>query len=259
VAGLVAVYSMYSYFSSFQTNPITGESQRVSMSPKQEIAMGQEAAPNMIARHGGLHPDEARQQRVDRVGNEIVLALGEQNPYPFEFHVLRNVNAINAFALPGGQVFITAGLLDRLETDGQLAGVLAHEIGHVVERHSAERLAKATFAEGLTGAIVIASYDPDNPDTKKAAQVALAVGHLINMKYGREEELESDRDGVHFMAKAGYDPRAMLRVMEVLRSAGNGRLPEFFSTHPNPDERIELIERAIMELYPNEVPSSLKP
>jgi predicted Zn-dependent protease len=246
--------------SSFQTNPITGERQRISLSTSQEIAMGQEAAPQMIAQHGGLDPDEARQRRVDRVGTELVQsALGEQNPYPFEFHVLKNQQAINAFALPGGQVFVTAGLLDQLATDGQLAAVLAHEIAHVARRHAAERLSDASLTQGLTGALILSAKDSENPDSQKAAEVALALSHLINMKYGREDELEADRDGIQIMSMAGYDPRGLLQVIAILQAAGNGRTPEFFSTHPGPDRRIERIEAAITELFPEGIPASLRP
>ena len=89
--------------------------------------------------------------------------------------------------------------------------------------------------------------------------IAQAVSSLVNMKYGRDDELESDRLGVRFMAQAGYDPRAMVGVMEVLRSAGGkGGTPEFFSTHPNPDNRIERIKQAIKAEFPNGVPNGLE-
>jgi predicted Zn-dependent protease len=260
IAGLVAAYSVMSYVSSFQTNPITGERQRISLSTSQEIAMGQEAAPQIVAQHGGLDPDAARQRRVDRVGGELVQrALGDENPYPFEFHLLRNQDAINAFALPGGQVFVTAGLFDQLKTDGQLAAVLAHEIAHVARRHAAERLSDTNLAHGLTGILILSGRESENPDSKKAAEVALALSHLVNMKYGREDELEADRDGIQIMAMAGYDPRGLLQVIEILQAAGNGRTPEFFSTHPDPDRRIERVEAAITELFPDGIPESLRP
>src|SRR5690606_28127547 len=119
---------------------------------------------------------------------------------PFEFHVLADQQTINAFALPGGQVFVTEGLLQLLETEGELAGVLAHEIFHVVGRHSAEQVARAQLAEGLTGAAVIAAYDPNDPSSAQSAQVALLVGQVVNMRFGREDELESDHEGVSYMA-----------------------------------------------------------
>ncbi len=257
LAAVVAGISIYSYCTSPRTNPVTGEHQRVFISPQKEIAIGRQAAPAMMKRYKGLHPDANRQSRADRVGREILAAaLGDRNPYPFEFHVLRDERILNAFALPGGQVFITAGLLDQLPTDGQLAGVLAHEIAHVVERHSAERLAKSQLTKEITGAVVLSSDDPDDPETQRAAQVALALGKLINMKYGREDELEADRDGVYFMAKAGYNPLAMLEVIKVLKSAGQGRTAEFFSTHPDPDRRIQRIQETILQLFPEQIPAT---
>ena len=156
-----------------------------------------------------------------------------QTDYPFECHLLADQETINAFALPGGQVYVTEALFQRLETEGQLAGVLGHEIGHVVARHGAEHIAKQQLTQGLTGAAVVASYDPNNPNSAYAAQFAMLVGQLVTLKYGRDDELESDRLGVRFMSEAGYDPRAMLRVMQILEeSSSGGRPPEFFSTHP---------------------------
>jgi predicted Zn-dependent protease len=150
--------------------------------------------------------------------------------------------------------------LSRLETEGQLAGVLAHEIGHVVARHSAEHIAKARLTEGLTGAAVIAVYDPENPSSQHTAQVALLIGQLVNLKFGRDDELESDRLGVRFMAEAEYDPRSLIRVMEILAEAGGpSRQPEFFSTHPNPENRVENIQQAIAAEFPNGVPEGLTP
>ncbi len=256
----VAVYSAYSFYTSPRINPITGEWQNVLLTPEEEIALGNRAAPKMIAQHGGLHPDETAQQRVQRIGNRIVqAAFGERNPYDFQFQVLKDPKSINAFALPGGRVFITAGMLNQLTTDGQAAAVLAHEIGHVIQRHGVKRLAKTKLTEGLTGALILATQDPAHPDTQKTAQAAAALGQLIRMKYGREDELEADRDGVHFMVKAGYDPRGLLRVVEILKAANNGRNPEFFSTHPDPDRRRDFIEQTILEIYPDDLPNTLIP
>lgn len=137
--------------------------------------------------------------------------------------------------------------------------MLAHEVDHVVARHSAEHIAKAQLTQGLTGAAVIAAADPDNPNSaQRTAAIAAVVGQMINIKYGRDDELESDRLGVRFMAEAGYDPRSMIRVMEILAEAGGGASqPEFFSTHPNPERRIEQIQAAIQEEFPNGVPAGL--
>ena len=105
------------------------------------------------------------------------------------------------------------------------------------------------LTQGLTGAVVIASYDPNDPSSQRTAQVTLLIGQLINLKFGRDDELESDRLGVRFMAESGYDPNAMIQVMEVLAAASDGQgPPEFFSTHPNPEDRIERIRETIAEL-----------
>jgi predicted Zn-dependent protease len=217
---------------------------------EQEIALGLQAAPQMAAEFGGLDPSQQDQAIVDEVGNFIVQSSpAGRSPYQFEFHLLEDDQTINAFALPGGQLFITRALYDRLSTEGELAGVLGHEIGHVVGRHSAEHIAKAKLTEGLTGAAVIATYDPDNPASAGSAQVAALIGQLINLKFGRDDELESDFLGVCFMSDAGYDPRDMIRVMQVLAESRQGEAPpEFFSTHPNPENRIQRIQQAIQNL-----------
>lgn len=247
IAAAIAIFSLISYFSMSAPNPVTRENQHINITPEQEIALGIEAAPQMAQQFGGLDPDERKQAVVDQIGNRIVQqSPAGSTPYQFNFYVLNDDQTINAFALPGGQIFITDALLSRLSTEGQLAGVLGHEIGHVVGRHSAEQIAKQQLTQGLTGAAVIASYDPNDPNSVGTAQMAMLIGNLINMKYGRDDELESDALGVCFMHDAGYDPAEMVDVMRILDEASQGgQPPEFFSTHPNPASRIERIQQAI--------------
>jgi predicted Zn-dependent protease len=163
---------------------------------------------------------------------------------PWEFKVL-NSKQINAFALPGGFIYVNRGLIERAEHLDELAGALAHEVGHVVGRHGAEHLAKAGLTQGLVGAVAIGSYDPDNPDrSAQVAAMAQVIGQLVNLRYGREDELESDALGVKFMAEGGYDPRGMVHLMHVLGEASGGRrAPEFFNTHPSPENRIERLRQ----------------
>jgi predicted Zn-dependent protease len=256
---VIAAFALFSYFSSSVHNPVTGEKQYINITEDQEIALGLQAAPQMAEQFGGLHPDQRTQAIVDAVGKRLVAdSDASKTNYPFEFHLLADGETVNAFALPGGPIFITAGLYKRLETEGQLAGVLGHEIGHVVARHGAERIAKQQLTEGLTGALVLSTYDPSNPSTQQTAQVAMVIGQLINMNFGREDELQSDQLGVRFMSQAGYDPRALIVVMKILEEASGGASqPEFFSTHPNPENRIEKIQQAIQEQFPNGVPGGL--
>lgn len=261
IALVIAVVSIISYLSTREYNPVTDEVQYVDLSPEQEVALGLQAAPQLAQQHGGLYPDEQVRRFVTQVGERIVARSdASDTPYEFDFHLLADEQTLNAFALPGGQIFVTAAMMNALETEGELAGVLAHEIGHVVARHGAEHMAKQKLTQGLTGAAVIAAYDPENPRGSQAsAAVAAMIGQLVNMRYGRGDEIESDVLGVRFAADAGYDPRSMIRVMEVLRDASGGNRPaEFFSTHPNPDNRIERIQQAIDETYPNGVPDGLK-
>lgn len=260
IALVIAVGSLVTYFSSSSKNPITGETQHIDISVDQEIALGLQAAPEMAAEFGGLDPDREAQALVDEVGATVVRnSKAAESPYKFEFHALADDRTINAFALPGGQIFITRALLLRLRSRGQLAGVLGHEVGHVVARHSAEHMAKARLTQGLTGAAVIASYDPGNPRSTGSAAVAVLIGQLVNLRFSRDDELESDKLGIDLMAEAGYDPRSMIEVMEVLKQASSGgREPEFFATHPNPENRIARIEQIIAAKYPNGVPATLR-
>lgn len=262
IAGGIALFALFSYYSMGQENPITGERQRVAMTEEQEIRMGLQAVDEMAMQHGGLHPDQNGQNLVDQVGFELLEALdalvrrnGRQNPYhdSFEFHLLRDDRTINAFALPGGQIFVTAALFSQLQTRGQLAGVLGHEIGHVISRHGAQRMAKQHLTQGLVGAVGVAGGDIDS------ARMAQAIGQMVNMKYGRQDELESDKWGVRLCVMAGYDPRAMLGLMDILdRASGGGGPPEMLSTHPKPANRKEYIEQVIRAEFPIGLPTDLK-
>lgn len=253
IALVFAAAALFSYYGSSEDNPFTGQTQRVAMSKSEEIALGATAAPQMARQYGGLDSAARDQQRLDAIGARLLAGDSlRDNDYRFDFHLLADDDTINAFALPGGQIFITRGLYDELRTEGEVAAVLGHEIGHVVGRHSAAQLAKQQLTQGLAGAAGVAMGDASGQ------QLAMMVGQVVNMRYGRGDELESDRLGVLFLAEAGYDPRAMLRVMEVLAKASKGgRQPEFFSTHPNPENRIGVIKQAITQLYADGVPAGL--
>jgi predicted Zn-dependent protease len=260
IALVVAVMSLFGYFGTKQHNPVTGEDQHVSMTSDQEIALGLQAAPEMEAQYGGEANDPQGRALVEAVGNRIVSrSVAHETPYRFQFHLLGDAQTINAFALPGGQVFITEALASKLRTEGELAGVLGHEIGHVVARHSAAHLAKSQLIQGLGTGAVIAAADPNHPNSSRTNQMlAMAVAQMVNLKFGRNDELQADQLGVRLMSQAGYDPRAMAGVMEVLQKSSPGRTPEFFSTHPNPEHRVERIKAAIEEVYPQGVPAGLQ-
>lgn len=238
---VIVVISLISYFGSKEYNPITGQDQYLSLTPEQEIALGLQSAPEMIQEFGGLDPSNQVQQQINDIGFNIVNnSVARDTPWEFDFHVLDDDQTINAFALPGGQVFITDGLLSQLTTEDEVAGVLAHEIVHVLARHSAQQIAKNDLTNGLIGAVGVAS------GSASAQQTAAMIGQLVNMRYGRQDETQSDTLGVCLMIASNYDPEAMVEVMHILEAASNGQEPpEFFSTHPNPENRIQAIEQAI--------------
>ncbi len=262
IAAAIVLFSLFSYYGMGEENPITGQRQRVAITEAQEVQMGLAAAPEMSAQHGGPHPDRRGQAEVDRVGFRLLDGLnqwtdehGRLNPYrdAFDFHLLRDPRTVNAFALPGGQVFITAALYNQLQTEGQLAGVLGHEIGHVISRHGAQRMAKQQLTQGLVGAAGVAG------GSVESSRMAQMVGQMINMKYGRQDELESDTWGVRLAYLAGYDPRSMFEVMDILeKSSGGGGPPEMMSTHPKPANRKAYIKRVIDQEFPDGVPPGLK-
>jgi predicted Zn-dependent protease len=249
----VAAVSLFTYFSSQSTNPVTNEVQHVNISPDQEIAMGLQAAPEMAAQFGGLDPNQGDQQRVQQIGAKIVQDTpARTTPYQYAYHLLADTQTVNAFALPGGQIFITRALYDLLRSDAEVAGVLGHETGHVVARHSAEQLAKAQLTQGLTGAAVLAACDPNNPNgCIGTSQMAALVGQLINLKYSRADETEADWLGVCFMSESGYDPQGMVQVMQVLQqvsqSSGQSQ-PEWMSSHPDPGNRIVQIQDDLQKM-----------
>ncbi len=251
MAAVLVVISLVSYFGSQSTNPVTQDVQHISMSPDQEIALGLQAAPEMADQFGGLDPNQADQQRVQEIGQRIVQdSPASTTPYEYAYHLLADTETVNAFALPGGQIFITRALYDKLQSDGELASILGHETGHVVARHSAEQIAKAQLTQGLSGAAVIAACDPNSPNGCVAAsQIAAVVGQLIGMKFSRTDETEADWLGVCFMNDSGYDTQDMVKVMQLLESLSQGQTPpEFLSTHPDPGNRIIQIQQDIQNM-----------
>ena len=254
----MAFFGAITYFTSNVQNPVTGEKQRVQLSVRQEVVLGLQARDKMAAQYGGLYPGQTIQQYVKTVGERVVNGSeAKKAGYPFEFHLLRDPKTVNAFALPGGQVFITAGLMRRLNSEAQLAAVLGHESGHVVGRHAAEHLAKQQLGRSLVTAVGVATSD-DRGGGQQAALIAQAVNQVVSLRYGREDELESDRLGFRFMTAAGYDPRGIVEVMQILGSARQGEAPpEFLSSHPNPENRVQKLQALITQNFPNGVPANL--
>lgn len=268
----IAAFALISYYGNpGDENKVTGDMERVQFDEEvEEMRLGVQAKPQMVQQHGGKSRDRAAQQRVTEVGFELLQALqddlrgkeGRSIPdgYDFSFTLLADPKTVNAFALPGGPIFITEALYRQLNdrSNGELAGVLGHEVGHVIERHGNKRMAKQRLFSGLATAGGVAGGDANS---QRMAQMA---AQMVSMKYGREDELESDYWGVKLLLMAGYDPRSMIGVMQVLdKAGGGGGPPEMLSTHPKPANRIEYIQRVIAQVvseeYNGQLPPNLRP
>jgi predicted Zn-dependent protease len=242
VAIIIALMGWFMYMNQTAENPVTGKKQHVAITPDQEIRLGLESAPQMASKMGGeVNETDPRKVVVVDMGQHLVdNTIAKKSPWKFKFHLLADNETVNAFALPGGQIFITLGLYNKLQNEAQLAGVLGHEMGHVIERHTAEQMAKDQLGKSLVIAAGTAASD-DNSQTPY--MIAGFVNQMIQLRYGRKDESEADEWGLQLMSQAGYDPIEMVKVMEVLKAAGgNGHTLEIFQTHPNPDLRISQIQ-----------------
>jgi predicted Zn-dependent protease len=248
----VAAFGVFKYMTDTrqETSTITDQKIRVPWEKAKDVALGMQAAPGMIQQHGGEHRDQRLQAYVDQVGMKLVKSnavgdwAGEFNAYQWDFHLLADEETINAFALPGGQIFFTYGLFKRLTTEDQVAGVLGHEIGHVIGRHSAQQMAKSQAISSIaTGVSILTSGQ------QGGGQGGQILNHVLNSKYGRGHETQSDELGVQFMVNADYNPEGLIDVMKILKEASGGRKqPEFMSTHPDPGNRIEAIKAVIEQV-----------
>jgi len=219
------------------TNPATGQTQLNMLSESEEIQIGQEAAPQFLKQGGGKIPDQAVQAYVAGIGQRLA-SVSERPDLPWEFHVL-NSPVINAFALPGGKVFITRGLMEKLENEAELAGVLGHEVGHVTAQHIGQQMSRQMLLQiGLQVA---------GAATEQAwINTALgAGGNLYLLKFGRDQESQSDALGLRYMTEIGYDPRGLLGVLEVLAAQSSGGGVEMLQTHPLPSTRIDRVRELI--------------
>ena len=226
-------------------NEFTGRKQALALAtPQEEIALGLQSAPQMIRESGGLSRDANRRELVGRVGARLIASTAaRETSYQFKFHLLADTETVNAFALPGGQIFITEALFRRLKSEDQLAGVLGHEMGHVVGRHSNEQMANSRLWSGLAQGLGVLLSDGHN---NSGAQMANMVAQWRVMKFSRDDESESDALGVRFMVQAGYNPEALIGVMEILAQvSGGSSRSDFMSSHPNPANRMEHIREVI--------------
>jgi len=224
-------------------NPVTGKKEVVLMSEKQEIEMGKQADPEVIKQFG-LYEDSSLQRYMNQLGQQMA-AISHRPKLEYHFRVI-NSEVVNAFAVPGGYVYFTRGILAHLNNEAQFAGVLGHEIGHITARHSVQQQRNQILAQvGLIAGMIL------SPELARFGEAASQGLGLMLLKYGRDAERQSDELGVAYSAKIGYDPQYMADFFQTLerqsKAAGSEELPDFLSTHPSPEERYNTVKKLAAE------------
>lgn len=223
------------------TNPVTGRRELSLISESQEIQMGREAAQGELQRMGEI-PSVPMRDLVRSMGTRMA-AKSERPNLPWEFHVMDDA-AVNAFAIPGGFIFVTRGLLTHINSEAELAEVVGHEIGHVTAKHSVVQMSQAQLAQvGLVGASIFSQT------VAKYGEVLGAGTGLLFLKFGRDDELQADALGFRYSLAQSYDVRESPKLFKMLGSlgGGGGRVPEWQSTHPDPGNRAQRAEARIAE------------
>ncbi|HDZ20366.1 hypothetical protein LCGC14_0019360 [marine sediment metagenome] len=230
----LAVLSASLFVGGCTTNPATGKPMPIFISQDQEIAMGVEAAPKFEEEFGGRVPNEQLLAYVRMVGNKLAAVSDRQMPYEY---TLVKSDVPNAFALPGGKIFVTAGLMRLMSNERQLAAVLGHETAHVAAMHNVMGMQRQM---GTALLIKIAgSMAGENAGAAEA--VTEVVATMASMSYSRKDELEADKYGMEYMTRAGYNPWGMVELLTVLlnlKESEPGMLDQLFSSHPASGERI---------------------
>lgn len=231
------------FINSCSRNPVTGKRQVVFMSEAQELAMGKEADPQIIASFG-LYEDSSLQRFIREKGNQMA-AISHRPNIEYNFRIVDS-EILNAFAVPGGYVYFTRGIMAHFNDEAQFAGVLGHEIGHITARHSV-----AQQRNEMLGQIGIIATTIINPELGRFAETASQGLGLLFLKFGRDAERESDRLGVEYSTKIGYDAHQMAGFFTTLERQGAtsdaGEIPEFLSTHPNPGDRNITVDKLATE------------
>lgn len=227
------------FSNSCAVNPVTGDREFMLMSKEKERALGEQSDESIVTSFG-LYADPKLQQFIQTKGEEMV-AISHRSDLDYEFKILDSP-VINAFAAPGGFVYFTRGILANFNNEAEFAGVLGHEIGHVAARHSAKQYSKATLAQvGLVAGALISE------DFRQYAGLAQGGLSILFLKFSRDNERESDKLGVEYSTKIGYDASKMAGFFNTLdrksAQSGAGELPAFLSTHPDPANRSESVQK----------------
>jgi len=231
-------------------NPATGRRQLLLLSTEEEIALGAEAKPELINEYGGQVESTELREYVSTIGHRLSRYTEVDYPdLPWEFIVLDSP-VINAFALPGGKVFVSKGLLSHMDNEAQLAAVLGHEIGHVTAQHTDERVSQSMVVQGVAQAAGTATEGQSGWLAQTVPLIVGLGGQGYLLSFSRDQESEADRLGLEYMTRAGYDPQGMQELIQILINTSQGsRPPEVLSTHPDPQRRLEEVNALIQAEY----------
>jgi predicted Zn-dependent protease len=224
-------------FHSCSKNPVTGKQDFMLMSKGQEVAMGQQSDPE-ITSFFGLYEDEALQKFINEKGQQMA-AVSHRKDLKYQFKIVDSP-VVNAFAVPGGYVYFTRGIMAHFNNEAEFAGVLGHEIGHITARHSAKQYSNAMIAQiGLAAGSII------SPEFAQFADIAGQGVGLLFLKFGRDAESQSDKLGVEYSTKIGYDAEEMAGFFQTLdrMREGGEEIPTFLSTHPDPADREQKVSK----------------
>lgn len=215
-------------------------------SPEQDIEIGRQAQAEVTRTMPVLPESSPVTRYVQQIGQQLASRAPADIKWPFSFHVV-NIKEINAFAVPGGPIYVNLGTIQAADDEGQLAGVIAHEISHVVLRHSTQQASKQSLAQ-LPLAVLGATIGRGAAGQLTQLGVAFGAQSLF-LKYSRDAEREADLLGSQIMYDAGYDPYSMVEFFAKLEKEGGAGAPQFLSDHPNPGNRVELVREAVSK-YP---------
>jgi len=229
---IIAAVTFLFFSRKAQINPVTGTTQHIALTPDQEIILGIEAAPQLAIQFGGIYQNDDADKKVKTIGRKLVSSSDiAKSPYQFDFHVLADSHTVNAFALPGGQIFITLGLYKKLKTDGEIASILSHQIGHVMGRHASEKLFESSVFEGIL-----------NPDTILVSDlppriISKYLSDFIALDYNDKEENEADQLGAGYAIRAGFRQDSFSKEFFIEENT-SAKFNLLFQRHPNFSNKI---------------------
>ena len=241
--GLPILHLLFCLSAGCTINPITGDEELMLLPEGQDASIGKQYAPEVENQMGGKIDNPQLQNYINYVGQKIV-RVSHDRDFEYHFTAVKD-KSVNAISLPGGYVFITKGMLKKLDSEAQLAGVLGHEVVHIVARDTSNMMSNEI---GIS--ILLAAVTSDKTPSS-VLQTADIARQILSLKYSRDDEQAADLGNLDYMTRAGYNPCAMVETIQMLQKQNEVRPIEFFSTHPSPENRIEYLTEKIRRMPRN--------